>query len=116
MLHILGTAGGKIQPNKSCPRNVGKGRGTMTSLIRERMALDRALRAGRGWIIVGALGLAVSVVGGYSLEIGYPAVAYALLGVYSVWHGRRILLRARRLETTFNAQHGEKAGRQEPVR
>jgi len=87
----------------------------MASLIQERMAIDRAIRSGRLWIVFGALFVALWCFIGFADQPTFVVVAEIALGVYFAARGVRMLRRAHEAERTFNAEHGENAGKQQPV-
>jgi len=87
----------------------------MASLIQQRMEIDRGLKSGRLWTGFGALYVVFCVVVGASYEFKLLAVLQLLLGGYFILHGVRIFRTARRSESLFTSEHGEEAGKQEPV-
>jgi heme/copper-type cytochrome/quinol oxidase subunit 3 len=88
----------------------------MASLIQQRMAIDRSRHWALAMIVFGVCIVAVGVMdwehaGQSPLEYSRMlfSVAFLAVGVYR-------LGRARRAMASFEAQHGDGAGKQEPVR
>jgi hypothetical protein len=116
MFHILGSHRSKVEPNKMGGLNVKTGKATsMASLIQERMAIDRALKAGRLWMVLGSIYVVMWVGGGFFLDFTWYYVFYLLAGTAFFGLGVFEFRRARRAEAVFDAAHGEDAGKQQPI-
>jgi hypothetical protein len=82
----------------------------MSSLIQQRMAIDRTKTWGIVQIGLGMLLIAISIVYVLLNTLDFIALAEAAVGIYFTISGFRQFGKARQSEIVFNAENGEDAG------
>ena len=80
------------------------------------MAIDRARMRALFTLYGGVFFVGVYLAIGLVSEFSLSTAALMLLGAMFVVQGIYALVGASRLKSTFEAEHGENAGKQEPVR
>lgn len=87
----------------------------MSSLIVQRMEIERDLFAGKGYFVLGGIFILAGVIGlVFSLSWGY--IIPIVIGLVGIWRGTMVFGKGRRNLEAFEKENGEGAGVQTPIR